>query len=274
MPESQGRTSASQRRALAEFLRARRAGLSPADLGLAEGGPRRAAGLRREEVAVVAGVSVTWYTWLEQARPINPSEDVLRALARTLRLGPDETAHLLALAGPTPRAPAPAEPSPALQDLVDGQHPAPAILTDRRWDLIAWNHAAEALWRYSTVPADEPNVAVLTFHPVIRARLVNWSAHARRVVAEVRADSAGLTDDPRFALVLDRLRAHPEVDRWWSAAEVRSRVGASKVFDHPQAGLLRLEEVVLRPAGAPDLQLTVLVPVRGSDTAQRIGTLL
>jgi hypothetical protein len=199
---------------------------------------------------------------------------VLQALARALRLTPDETTHLLTLAAPPPSGTAAGRPSPALQDLVDGQHPAPAFLTDRRWDLIAWNDAAEAVWNYSAVPADERNVAVLTFHPLIRANLVDWADHARRVVAEVRASGAGLTDDPRYALVLDRLRAHPEVEQWWSAGDVRSRVGASKVFDHPRAGRLHLEEVVLRPAAAPDLQLTVLVPARGSDTAERLNALL
>jgi transcriptional regulator with XRE-family HTH domain len=263
-----------QRRALADFLRARRAGLSPADVGLPAGPVRRAAGLRREEVAVLAGVSVTWYTWLEQGRAINPSESVLRAIARTLRLGPDETAHLLELAGPSP-VPGPTEPSPALQDLVDGQHPAPAFLIDRRWDLVAWNEAAEAVWGYSSVPVDERNLAWLMFHPVIRVRLVDWSEHARRVVAEVRAGSAALADDARFAVVLDRLRARfPEVDRWWSAGEVSIRTGVRKVYDHPAAGRLHLDEVILRPASAPDLQLAVLMPVRGTETAERLAVLI
>ncbi|WP_344134161.1 helix-turn-helix transcriptional regulator [Luedemannella flava] len=265
--------TANQRRALADFLKARRARLCPADVGLPAGPVRRAPGLRREEVAVLAGVSVTWYTWLEQGRRINPSESVLRAIARTLCLRPDETAHLLELAGPAPVI-EPAEPSPALQDLVDSQHAAPAFIIDRRWDLIAWNAAADAVWNYSAVPVGERNLAWLTFHPIIRARLVDWAGHARRVVAEVRAGSAALSDDRRFAEVLAELRArHPEVDDWWSAGDVRTRTGVRKVYDHPDAGRLHLDEVILRPAGAPDLQLVVLVPVRDTGTADRLAAL-
>jgi transcriptional regulator with XRE-family HTH domain len=269
------RPTASQRRALADFLRARRARLSPADVDLAPGPARRAAGLRREEVAVLAGVSVTWYTWLEQARPINASASVLRAIARTLRLSPDETDHLLELAEPMSTVDRSTSPSPALQDLVDSQFPAPAMLIDRRWDLVAWNAGAEALWSFSSIPPAERNLAWLTFHPYIRERLVDWPAHARRVVAELRAGSVALTDDPRFDAVLSRLRtACPEVDRWWAAAEVRSRTGVRKEFDHPVVGRLLLDEVILRPASAPDLQLAVLVPVRDSDSAGRLAALI
>jgi transcriptional regulator with XRE-family HTH domain len=269
------RPTASQRRALADFLRARRARLSPAEVDLAPGPVRRAAGLRREEVAVLAGVSVTWYTWLEQARPINASVSVLRAIARTLRLSPDETDHLLELAEPSAPFATAAGPSPALQDLVDSQFPAPAMLIDRRWDLVAWNASTEALWNFSSIPPAERNMAWLTFHPYIRERLVDWSDHARRIVAELRAGSVALTDDPRFAAVLARLRTdYPEVDRWWAAAEVRSRTGVRKEFDHPVVGRLVLDEVILRPASAPDLQLAVLVPARDSDSADRLTTLI
>jgi transcriptional regulator with XRE-family HTH domain len=269
------RPTASQRRALADFLRARRARLSPADVDLAPGPVRRAAGLRREEVAVLAGVSVTWYTWLEQARPINASVSVLRAIARTLRLNPDETDHLLELAEPSAPFATVAGPPPALQDLVDSQFPAPAMLIDRRWDLVAWNASTEALWNFSSIPPAERNMAWLSFHPHIRERLVDWSDHARRIVAELRAGSVALTDDARFAAVLARLRtAYPEVDHWWSAAEVRSRTGVRKEFDHPVVGRLVLDEVILRPASAPDLQLAVLVPARDSDSADRLTILI
>jgi transcriptional regulator with XRE-family HTH domain len=269
------RPTASQRQALADFLRARRARLTPADVDLAPGAARRAAGLRREEVAVLAGVSVTWYTWLEQARPINASPSVLRAIARTLRLTRDETDHLLELAEPAAAAAPAAVPPPALQDLVDSQYPAPASLIDRRWDLVAWNRSSEALWHYSAIPPEERNMAWLSFHPYIQERLVDWREHARRIVGELRAGSVALTDDARFAAVLNRLRAtYPEVDRWWAAGEVRSRTGVRKEFDHPVAGRLVLDEVILRPASAPDLQLAVLVPARDGDAAERLTDLI
>jgi transcriptional regulator with XRE-family HTH domain len=272
------RPTAGRRQALADFLRARRARLTPADVDLPPGAARRSAGLRREEVAVLAGVSVTWYTWLEQARPINASPSVLRAIARTLRLSRDETEHLLELAEPAaPAAPAavPADPPAALQDLVDSQFPAPALLLDRCWDLVAWNRGSEALWGFSAIPREERNMAWLMFHPYIQERLLDWPGHARRVVGELRAGSVALVDDSRFAAVLDRLRTtYPEVDRWWAAGEVRSRTGVRKEFDHPVAGRVVLDEVILRPASAPDLQLAVLVPARDGDTADRLTALI
>lgn len=269
------RLSVNQRQALADFLRARRAGLTPADVGMAAGGVRRSPGLRREEVAILAGVSVTWYTWLEQGRPINPSEAVLRAIARTLRLSPGETDHLLGLAAPQAAPPSAAAPSPALQDLVDGQDPAPALLIDARWDLIAWNRAAGAMWSFAEVPPAGRNLAWMTFHPFVRDKLVDWAAHARRVVAEVRDSSVTMADDPRFAAVLSRLLAtSPEAAGWWSAGEVRERTGVRKEFEHPSAGRLSVDEIILRPASAPALQLVVQVPVRGTGTADRLTALL
>jgi transcriptional regulator with XRE-family HTH domain len=266
--------SVNQRRALAEFLRARRARLTPVEVGLPAGSARRGGGLRREEVAVLAGVSVTWYTWLEQARPINPSPAVLRAISTTLRLSADETAHLFALAGPRSEAPT-TEPPPALQDLVDSQHGSPAFLVDRRWDLMTWNSAAEAVWHFSAVPPGERNKAWLSFHPFVRDRLADWPAHARRVISELRGSSTALVDDARFAVVLARLmKDHPEAAHWWRAGEVRPRVGGHKVFDHPIAGRLVFDEVILRPALAPDLQLSIQIPAPGSDTAARLATLL
>jgi transcriptional regulator with XRE-family HTH domain len=266
--------TANQRRAIAEFLRARRARLTPAEVGLPAGGARRTPGLRREDVAVLAGVSVTWYTWLEQARPINPSSSVLRAIARTLRLSGDETAHLLELAESKAGQPDVAETPTAVRDLVHHQLPNPAVLLDRRWDVVAWNDMAEALWHYSRIPDDERNVAWLMFHPYIREHLADWGEHARRIVSEVRAGSAALADDVRFTAVLRRLLAtQPEAARWWTAGEVRRRTGVRKVFDHPEFGCLALDEVVLRPAIAPDLHLSVLLPVRGTDTARRLATL-
>jgi transcriptional regulator with XRE-family HTH domain len=266
--------TANQRRAIAEFLRTRRARLSPGEVGLPAGGPRRTPGLRREDVAVLAGVSVTWYTWLEQARPINPSTAVLRAIARTLRLSGDETAHLLELAEPAPGQPDATETPTAVRDLVHHQQPNPAVLLDRRWDVVAWNDMAEAVWHYSLIPDEERNVAWLMFHPFIRERLADWADHARRVVSEVRATSAAHADDPRFVAVLQRLlSAYPEAAQWWTAGEVRRRTGVRKVFDHPEVGCLALDEVVLRPAIAPDLQLSVLLPVQGTGTAERLADL-
>ncbi|GLW70616.1 transcriptional regulator [Kitasatospora phosalacinea] len=269
-----------RRDSLAGFLRARRAALSPEQVGMAPGVRRRTPGLRREEVALLAGVGVTWYTWLEQGREINPSPEVLGALARTLRLDAAETDYLFRLAGQPPR-PAPGttdlEVAPALLRLVRAQAPAPAFLTDPDWEVRAWNPPADAVFDFSRLPPEQRNLAwVALLHEPTRRRVVDWEHHARRTLAELRAayGERGGDGDPaaaRLAALVDRLRAaSPEVGRWWDEHRVRERVGTEKDLQHETAGLLRLDQVVL---GAPGgLRLVVLAP-RDAATADRLHAL-
>jgi transcriptional regulator with XRE-family HTH domain len=258
-------TQIPRRRELAEFLRSRRARVTPADVGLPKGGGlRRTPGLRREEVALLAGVGVTWYTWLEQGREINPSDEVLASIARTLRLSSAETDHVfrLARAQPHGNGGAPAVPD-VLRRLVEHQEPAPAMLIDGRWDLLAWNSSAEEIYRYDQVPAGERNAAWLLFGwPLMREVLLDWPYHARRVLAAIRASSVDLLDDDRFNAVLDRLRRDfPEVRRWWDDHEVAPKTVARKRLRHPTRGIIEVEEIVLRPSVAPELQLIINLPV-------------
>lgn len=252
-----------RRRELAEFLRSRRARVLPADVGLPNGGMRRTPGLRREEVAMLAGVGVTWYTWLEQGRKINPSDEVLAAIARTLRLSGSETDHMFRLARTQPPPREPVEVPAGLRRLVDHQAPAAAFLIDARWDLLAWNKAGADLFRYEDVPPDERNAAWLMFSwPRVREVLDDWPYHARRVLAALRASSAELLADERFDALLERLRReHPEVELWWDDHEVAPKTMARKVFRLPGGERIEVEEVVLRPAIAPDLQLVINLPV-------------
>src|SRR5690349_19468023 len=239
-----------RRRELAEFLRSRRARLAPTDVGLPDAGLRRTPGLRREEVAILAGVGVTWYTWLEQGRKINPSDEVLAAIARTLRLSAAETDHVFRLAREHAPVGRPEVPS-VLRRLVDSQDPVGAVLLDPRWDILAWNKTAEELFGYSEVPDDERNAAWLMFAwPRVKEVLQDWPRHARRVLGALRVTSAELIDDVRFGEVLTRLRANfPEVDLWWDEHEVAPKTVARKVLRHPVNGLLmEVEEVSLRPA--------------------------
>jgi PAS domain-containing protein len=266
------RRSAAHRHELARFLRTRRARLTPAAVGLPPGGARRTPGLRREEVAVLAGVGVTWYTWLEQGREINPSDEVLASIARTLRLSDAETAHLFALARPAPAADHEPVAPAALRALVDSQDPAVAVLSDARFDVVAWNRSAEALFGYGSFPPDERNTVWLMFaNPAMREILPDWAADARRLIAEVRGGSPAVLADPRFAALLDRLRREfPEARRWWDTHEVLQRGGLTKRFRHPVAGELLFERVVLRPVGAPELELKVLLPAEGTGTGERL----
>ncbi|GAA2748611.1 MULTISPECIES: helix-turn-helix transcriptional regulator [Kitasatospora] len=270
-----------RRRALSSFLRARRAGVTPEQVGLAPGVRRRTPGLRREELALLAGVGVTWYTWLEQGREINPSPEVLTSLARTLRLDRAETDYLFRLAGCPPRA---EEPEPgrrvpaALVRLVQAQAPSPAFLIDADWDIRTWNAPAEALLEFSRWAPGERNLGWVVFaNEKNRRRTVDWERHARRTLAELRAayGERGGDSSPaaqRLAALIHRLRASfPEADRWLDEHRVREKAGTEKELEHETVGLLRIDQVVLRAPGG--FQLVVFAP-RDTDTAERLRALV
>jgi transcriptional regulator with XRE-family HTH domain len=256
-------------RALGEFIRAHRERLSPQAVGLPPGPRRRTPGLRREEVAQLCGVSPTWYTWIEQGRPVSASADALARIAVALRLSRAERAYLFELAGERD----PAEPTPASNDapasliatvgLVD----APAYVLDRQWNALAWNTQAAELfvgWLDGAPEAPgERNLLRFTFtEPAARKLIVDWEARARRLVAEFRADSIRhLNDGPTRALI-DALSAESdEFVRFWSSQDVGEREGGSRAFDHPRQGRIVYDQITLRPAHREDLLLVVLVRV-------------
>jgi transcriptional regulator with XRE-family HTH domain len=260
-----------RRSELGEFLRIRRSKVQPEDVGLPPGGRRRTPGLRREEVAVLAAVGVTWYTWLEQGRPINPSEEVLTSIARALRLSEAESDHVFVLAGlrrevyghPARRP----HVTDMLRRLVEQQRPAAAYLMDARWDLVCWNDLAGTLLGFDRVAPEDRNVAWLMFaEDGYGALLDEFDRHARGMVAQLRLASGRLVGDEGFDRVLTRLRTErPEFEPLWNLGEVKCRMDTEKRFVHPAAGPIEVDEAVLRPSSAPDLQLTILVPRPGSD---------
>ncbi|WP_354639487.1 helix-turn-helix transcriptional regulator [Kitasatospora camelliae] len=269
-----------RRHALSEFLRARRAGLRPEDVGMPPGVRRRTPGLRREELALLAGVGVTWYTWLEQGREINPSPEVLGSLARTLRLDHAETDYLFRLAGCPPRPvdpePSAAVPAPLLR-VVQAQSPSPAFLIDADWDVRAWNPSAEALFEFSRWSPRERNLGWVVFaNETNRHRTVDWERHARRTLAELRAaygerGGDGAPAAERLARLIARLRASfPEAARWLDEHQVREKTGASKELRHETVGLLRIDQVVLR---APDGFQLVLFAPQDATTESRLRQL-
>ena len=262
---------------LADFLRARRAALHPEDVGLPAGSRRRTAGLRREELAMLAGVSVSWYTWLEQGRPINASLDVLEALARALRLDPVEHDHLLALAGhPMRRAIDSGRdgcPS-AVVRLLRVLEPAPAYVLGPRWEMLAWNRSFAKLFPdVETLPDDERNLVWILFGNANARRLKGeWEAEARRTLSQFRAETVPLRDDAEVAALVDRLLAVSEEFRdWWPRHDVAGFETHRRVFHHPTAGRLEFETQQLVPAGEPDLRITVHLPIDGDDSAGRLA---
>ncbi|MEV5376946.1 helix-turn-helix transcriptional regulator [Streptomyces nondiastaticus] len=264
-----------RRRALADFLRSRRERVTPRDVGILPGPRRRTPGLRREEVAQLSGISVTWYTWLEQAREITVSHQVLQSLARVLLLSPAETRHLFALAEETPVREAPAVPTPGLQRLVDALDPHPAYLVTPTWDLVAWNRAEAGLLGdpAAWAPADRNLLRFTFLEPRARALLADWPDQAHALLEQYRASADRHAGDARFGTLTRELRAASEEFRtWWDAHDVADFRPARRRFDHPRLGRLSFDYVKLHAADAPDLSLVVCLPA-DDETAGRLPDL-
>jgi transcriptional regulator with XRE-family HTH domain len=237
---------------LAAFLRTRRDRLQPSDVGLVSAGRRRTPGLRRQEVAQVAGMSVDYYIRLEQARGPRPSRQILAALARALLLTADERDYLFRLAGenPPPAAVPPREISPGLRNLLDSMPETPAYVVDAKYDILAWNELATYfIGDLSGHPEADRNVIRWTFGQV--ADSAPWSDEesvrfARATVADLRAAYARYPSDAGMrALVTELLALSPQFGQMWSEHEVEPRRPLIKRFVHPMAGPLEFECQVL-----------------------------
>jgi transcriptional regulator with XRE-family HTH domain len=269
-----------RREQLADFLRTRRAALQPEDVGLRGGGRRRTPGLRREEVAQLAGIGTTWYTWLEQGREVRASLDVLEALARALRLDQAERNHLILLgrgeAAPPCRSPA-ERVSPTLRRLIENLGPNPAYILGRRWDYLAWNDAAVALLGdLSAIPRVARNHAWQTFtDPARREMFTDWERSSRILVAKFRADSARHIGDPEFeSLILALRKSSTEFSRAWDRHEVSQSGEGRKDLRHPVAGMLSFSHAVFHPAERLEQRLILYTPLPENDTAERLATLM
>jgi transcriptional regulator with XRE-family HTH domain len=266
---------------MGQFLTSRRRQLVRAHLGLPDIAGRMTPGLRREEVAYLAGVSVTWYTWLEQGRDITPSRQVVDSLARTLRLSHAEHVYLSALAGHS--APHPAEdPSPGtapahVQRLLDAfaEYPALAITPD--WTIVAWNAAYAGLYpNVVTVAAADRNFLWLLFtDPYLRALMPDWEFTGLYNVASFRAEAGTRLGEPPFADLVSRLFQTSEAFRTaWETYDIEKLPSRERLFRHPEVGDLHVEQHNLAPSGEPGLQVVVFIPVPATDTAARLRRLL
>jgi transcriptional regulator with XRE-family HTH domain len=259
---------AERRSELGAFLRARREQMPRAEHGLPPLPRGRVNGLRREEVSYLCGVSVTWYTWLEQGRQITPSRQVLDAVAATLRLSSAEHEYLLGLAGyaaPQPSGPQAVAPAPPhIQRLLDelGDRPAYALAAD--WSIAGWNAAYASL--YPNVAHTDPehrNLLWLVFtDPAVRELLDDWEVTSRRFLAEFRAETASRLADAGIQDLVARLReVSPEFREGWDGHPVAGFVSRERIFHHPTAGTLHLEHHQLRASDRPDLQLVIYTPL-------------
>jgi len=270
--------------ALSAFLTEQRAKLQPEEVGLPAGMRRRTPGLRREEVAQLAGVSTTWYTWLEQGRDIQVSASVLDSIAGALRLTLDERKYLYALAmdnggGHSPLALREEEPviSPSLARILRELRACPAIISDRRCRIVGWNEAAAHVFLdFEQVPADRRNMIRLLFERKEFRRLaVNWEQFVRGFLAIFRAYYGQYVEDAWYGEFLRQMQAeYPEFDGLWRQSEVKSAPEVLLEFRHAKAGKMLFHLTSLQVQGDADLRCSVYTPAPDTRTENKLLRLM
>jgi transcriptional regulator with XRE-family HTH domain len=273
-------TAKEQRKQLASFLRSRRERLTPEAAGVLNSyGRRRTRGLRREELAALAGVSVTWYTWLEQARSIRVSRQVLTSLSRALRLDGLETEHLFRLAGEIP--PVSHHPS-TCADIPDEYlsflsrlDPLPAAVFNSRFDVLSWNEGYCVLYPYfEHLPADERNLLLMTFDGQAQVLYPEWEQHAFQIVALFRSQNAEHLVQPEYTELVTRLQQRsPQFRSLWEQMDLRTGHPATRLFDHPVLGRIELEYVKMHLAHT-DVTLVVHQPASEERVVRQFANLV
>ncbi|MDX6316291.1 MAG: hypothetical protein QOF44_5755 [Streptomyces sp.] len=265
---------------LREFLRSRRARITPEEVGLSpQPGTRRVPGLRREEVAQLAGVSVDYYVRLERGRGVNVSESVLDALARALRLTDTERSHLFAVARPTRarhRPMAPQRVRPGLYRMLETLTEIPAMVIGLRMDVLATNRLARALLvDFDALPHRERNMARFLFlDEAARELYVDWEATARGTVASLHLYAGRNPHDPHLAELIGELSLRDrDFRRWWADHDVLLRTHGAKRYHHPVVGDLVLDYEALTPTGDPDQTLGLHTAEPGSPSEQALRLL-
>lgn len=254
-----------ERSELSAFLRGRRERLTPAEVGLPQTSRRRTPGLRREEVAQIAGVGVTWYMWLEQGRQIDVSAHFLEQIARALRLDPNERAHLFALAQNRPPPAVPAarhDVTPTLRRMLEAIE-GPAYIATSCLDVVAWNSTFSAVvGDLDGLPQDDRNMLWLIFaSPAHRAMIPRWEDTAKAMLARFRLEHGRHRADPRFSDLIERLRqASPEFRAWWEDYAVSWDSEGIKHFATPDVGEFALEQSTFLVEDAPMMRLVVYSP--------------
>ncbi|MER5730597.1 helix-turn-helix transcriptional regulator [Streptomyces sp. NPDC002138] len=253
----------------------RRARITPAQAGLPDGGARRRTpGLRREEVAVLAGVGVSWYQWLEQGRDITVSPQVLDAVGRVLRLTSAEQRHLYVLAGLNPPAlqvaPSDRNMCDGLKRLIDAWMPFPAHIMDVYWNTVMYNDAASMV--LGMRPEIVQNCLVSYFTDTLyRSRNKHWEEIAANVVAQFRAACSEFPDDDGFRAVVEEAKElSPFFTSLWERQDIEPGGQMRKEFEHPAVGTLFVESTQLRVPARPDLAIILHTPLPGTGTAEKL----
>lgn len=266
---------------LADFLRARRLALQPEEVGMKVAQPsrRRTRGLRREEVADLAGISVSWYTWLEQGRKIQASDQVLGALSAALQLSADQRDYLLTLGHENTHSSAPDglldDVRPAIRRVLDSHEPNPAYILGPRFDVLAWNHATAAVYGdWALIPPQRRHVLWLLFGDYLRGVIVNWEPNAQFVLAAFRAATGAHVREQWFTSLIQELSdASAEFRLWWSQHDVERKPVAYKVIAHPLVGRLVLEQTALLVDDCSGQRMILYTPQRGTGAERKLAEL-
>lgn len=257
-----------RRKELGEFLQALRQRGTPEEFGFPAGTRRRTQGLRREEVAQLAGISATWYTWIEQGREVNVSAEALERLATALKLSKSERTYLFDMADRRDPQAHILEVDTAPDALINmlNSIQIPAYIMGRTWDVLAWNQSASDLftgWLDTAKQNDtRPNLLRFVFqYPGARQFVVDWEMRARRLVAEFRADCRSRLEEPELKRLVSELsQVSAEFERFWKQHDVLERQGGKRQFNHPKKGLISYSQVTLRPVEQEQLKLVLLQP--------------
>jgi len=266
--------SAAQRTQLSEFLKSCRARMAPSSVGLPEGRARRTAGLRREDVAAMAGLSVTWYTWLEQGRDIRASDFVLERLARMFKLSSDERDYLFSLAQNrlAPLGPSPDDALPvSVKRTIDAMN-VPAEVITLRWDVVYWNTMMTRCIRdYSSVAAENRNLLrILLTNPEYQQDADYYDKMAHRVIAKFRVDYSQAGGDPAFETLIEELNESSPIFRTlWRSPEISSRSEGLHLSRHSRLGGITFEHSSYVVEGAPKFRLVIFAP-HDAESAQKV----
>ncbi len=270
-----------RRNELAHFLRTRRERISPEAVGLPGGSRRRTPGLRREELAVVAGIGVTWYTGLEQGRAMTASPQVLESLAKVLKLNGVERNHLFLLARQHQLAdpyPFTTTVSPVLQRILDTMGTSPAYIANPSFDLLAWNQAMSLVYQtdLGALPVRERNILRLVFTSSPQHMLLaNWEKAAQGLLAKFRASTERYVGEPwRSALVAELEQASPQFRAWWPRYDIQVTHTEKKELNHPLVGRLVLQPTTFQVTDAPDLRMVIYTPLTEANTAQKLAQMV
>jgi transcriptional regulator with XRE-family HTH domain len=255
--------------------------LSPEQVGLTRGERRRTPGLRREEVAQLASVGVSWYTVLEQGRDIHPSKEVLHSIATALQLTLDELHYLFLLADQQDlfeTQTSSEQVNPTLHRVLEALNPVPAYVIGRRWDFLAWNIAAEHVLLLSkSAPPYDHNAIWRIFADPMSFHLYSpsWEHIAQKMLAEFRADSARYANEAWFkCLIADLQGISPEFRAWWPRHDVGGKNDALKTIQHPVLGCLMFEHTTLQVPTMPELKMMIYTPLPETDTLEKLRQLM